>query len=104
MTLINIVVSILGVVATFAVWGSMYFLIRNDRVLSFSRKVIDLCHERNMRMIHQFAPNSLNSFELFYEKLPSYESMLYSFKPLKLESYFTEEEIKELTEKQTINQ
>ena len=99
MTLANMVLEILGIAAIFAVWLAIYFLTRNDRVFSFRSMVINLCHERNLRRIRQIDSNPTNSWQLFYDKLPSCESMLYSFKPLKLESYSTEEEIKELTEK-----
>jgi hypothetical protein len=97
MTLANIVVAILGIAAIFAVWAVVYISKRNNEVCDFRKKIIHLCHERNVRRIIQLVPNPANSWVLFYYNLPSYDSMLHSFKPLKLESYYTEEEINELT-------
>ena len=83
--------------ASIVILYGVYLLMRNDKVCEFRQKVIKLCHERNLVEIYNLSPNRINCWQLFYNKLPSYESMLHSFKPLKLETYFTEEEIRELT-------
>lgn len=72
---------------------SCYRLYRNDKVYKFRCEIIDLEFERHLEAIRQ---------GLFFKHLHlvdkhSYDDMLYSFKPLKLENWFTEEEIKYLT-------
>lgn len=70
-----------------------YRLYRNDKVYEFRYKILDLESERHSEAIRQ---------GLFFKRLNlidkhSYDDMLRSFKPLKLENWFTEEEIKYLT-------
>lgn len=96
MILANMVVVILGVVAMYFVLGVLYLWKRNNEVRDFKMNVSNLCYERAIRIIKQKKWDNLPDWYL-YDKLPSYDSMLWSFKPLKLESYYTEEEIKELT-------
>lgn len=60
-----------------------YLLIRNDKVLNLRINIIylELCNKITIGK---------------YSKRYSYSKMLFSFKPLKLKYWFTEEEIKEL--------
>lgn len=58
-----------------------YFLVRNDRVYAFRLYILDLNPNKRLACIE------------LHEKY-SYEQMLYSFKPLKLKYWFTEEELK----------
>lgn len=70
-----------------------YFGFRNEKVSDFRNKVLDYEFELLKKILSNYG--ELRDFE-FYNKLPSYEKMLYSFKKLKLETYFTLEEIKTL--------
>lgn len=72
---------------------SCYRLYRNNKVYKFRCEIIDLEFERHLEAIRQ---------GLFFKPLNlidkhSYDEMLRSFKPLKLENWFTEEEIEYLT-------
>lgn len=65
-------------------------LYRNNKVLDFRLKIINLEYQRSLEAIKQglyFKHKDL------YNKY-SYNKMLYSIKPLKLKYWFTEEEIK----------
>lgn len=68
-----------------------YVFVRNYYVGKFRCKVINLCHEHNLR--HLLSDDS--AFGWFYDKV-SYNKMLYSFKPLELEYWWTKEEIERL--------
>lgn len=71
-----------------------YALVRNYYVGKFRHKIINLCYEHNLRRID----DSLfydSAFGWFYDKV-SYNKMLYSFKPLVLEYWWTKEEIDRL--------
>ena len=59
----------------------LYFLVRNDRVCAFRLYILDLNPNKRLACIE------------LHEKY-IYEQMLYSFKPLRLECWFTEEELK----------
>lgn len=72
-----------------------YFLIKNNFVYSFRLYVLNLSYNLNVKKIKKGLYQKNHDY---YNKLPPYESMLFSFKRLKLESYFTQEEIKELLE------
>lgn len=67
---------------------NLYFIKRNNKVYDFRMRIIDLTHSGIML-----------DEELFYKRMylsdkHSYNKMLYSFKPLKLEYWYTPEEIK----------
>lgn len=66
---------------------SIYMLNRNDKVYAFRSKIID-----DVPLGHWWKAR-----EIFNKY--TYEDMLYSIKPLKLESWYTEDEIKILTGK-----
>lgn len=59
-----------------------YILWRNDKVFDFRLKII-----------YAFSPANWSEAKKLYEKY-SYNDMLFSLKSLKLEAWFTEEEIK----------
>ena len=71
---------------------SIYMLERNRKVCDFRNKVNNLAYKYNMRHLGE----NKDGWDLSYNKLPSYDDMLYSFKSLKLESYFDENTINEL--------
>lgn len=68
-----------------------YIFARNFQVGKFRSKIINLCYEHNLR--HILSNDS--AYVWFYDKV-SYNKMLYSFKPLKLEYWWTKEEIERL--------
>lgn len=67
---------IIGIIICF------YLLLRNGKVCDFRIKFIKFANLANYKEVIKL-----------HDKY-SYEEMLYSFKPLKLEAWFTEEEIK----------
>lgn len=73
---------------------SIYFFIRNNKVHKFRIYIVDLIHSRACVMIDDGASHR-DIFNL-WDMLDgiSYEEMLFSFKPLKMEYWFTEEELK----------
>ena len=80
---------------------SVYFLIRNDKVLYFRvnyvrnaydylYKTLHCCtNEEDLDKYHKLSDRVNNVIDRY-----SYNKMLFSFKPLKLEYWFTKEEIK----------
>lgn len=74
----------------FIIWG----LIRNEQVYRFRRKIIDLDYDYAMKQINKGIYHR-DRFS-YYDKLPSGHEMVFSTKPLKLTSYFTNEELTEL--------
>lgn len=75
---------------------SMYFLIRNNKVCKFRIYIADLVYSRACNMID----NGASHRDIFYlwDMINdiSYEKMLFSFKPLKMECWFTDDELKSL--------
>lgn len=72
-----------------------YFLIRNNKVLEFSYEIIELCHQYNLRRINEDVFEYESAYRWFLDKY-SYDQLLYSFMPLKLENWYTKEEIDKL--------
>lgn len=70
---------------------SLYLLHRNDSVYKFRRYIIERVFEAKIRAINK-GVFYLDEYDDIYDKY-SYDDMLYSFKPLKLEYWFTQEEI-----------
>lgn len=66
---------------------------RNIKVYDFRMKIIDMEHKRYDEAIRQGLHFKYRGLAKKY----SYDDMLNSFKPLKLENWFTEEEIHYLT-------
>ena len=84
---------IIGIAALASI-SAIYFLRRNDRTLAFRCSIIELCSNYNKR--HWKDDDfSLSIYDKYLDK-HHYTKMLYSFKKLNLETWFTEEEIKEL--------
>lgn len=73
-----------------------YFIIRNNKVRKFRLYIVDLIHSRACDMIDDGA--SLQDISYLWNMLDdiSYEEMLFSFKPLKMECWFTDDELKSL--------
>ncbi len=73
----------------------IYIRIRNNRVYAFRMSILDVIDSKARKIIVQ---NTIASEEIsqLFEILNavSYTKMLYSFKPLKVEYWFTEEELK----------
>ncbi len=100
------IVSIVSMVVLLAVF---YFLIRNEQVYRFNLMVIKKCYNYNINKLDEtYSKETLkeedfdelvknDAWKVFHDKLPSYGRMIFDFKILRLESYFTKEEIKELT-------
>jgi len=76
---------------------TLYIQNRNHKVFSFRMWVLDLSDEYESKMI---ASGNPFNFHAHYKKLPSDNRMLFSFKKLKLETFFTNKEIKELLDGQ----
>lgn len=71
-----------------------YFLWRNQKVWIFILEINRMCYEYNIR--HQIQPNTdADAWQWFMMKY-TYEGFLYSFKPLRLDVWYTPEEIKKI--------
>lgn len=82
---------------------SFYFLIRNDKVYEFRRKYSNAAFAYLQKVFNSCVTGQ--DFSNYYESRDkilniidkySYEQMLYSFKSLKLENWFVENEIQYL--------
>lgn len=71
-----------------------YMLARNFYVNKFRIKIIALCREHNLRRLEESLDYDC-AYDWFFDKY-SYSKMLFSFKPLKLKYWYTEEEIERL--------
>lgn len=94
---IFLILSCLGIGLLFL---STYMLRRNEEVKVFCFFLIDKAYEYEIRRLKEYVESGEecteeNAFDWFANK-HSYEDYLYSFKPLKLESWFTEDELKEI--------
>lgn len=74
---------------------SQYAFFRNNKVFDFRRRILDMCSRAAERDIQNEIRDWSRSYCLLNKH--SYKAMLYSFKPLKLEKWFTDDEIKILT-------
>ena len=74
--------------------GLTYILIRNHKVFKFRIYITDLICSKLCDMITD--GTSYKDASCLWNMLKdiSYDEMLYSFKPLKMECWFTEEELK----------
>lgn len=75
---------IFGLILLGLVFIPPYFLYRNEKVYNFRCKIVDLIF---------LGQNTLQKRKIYLQG-PSYDKMLYSIKPLKLESFYTDDEIK----------
>ena len=69
-------------------------VLRNNKTAEFFSKCNKLCYDWGIRHLDDEDFNINNdAYTWFWNKLPSYQGMIFNLKPFKLESYFTEEEI-----------
>lgn len=71
-----------------------YFSWRNNKTHVFLKQVNNMCHFWNNKHIND--PDYVSAYLWFYQKIPSYQRILYSFKAIKLESFVSDEEIKKI--------
>jgi hypothetical protein len=69
---------------------SVWYFMRNSQVFNFRTDINDMSYWYSVRH------DSVDGWDLFYDNMPSYEKMFWSFKPLKISSYFDEETIERL--------
>lgn len=90
-----VIIVILCLLMLFPFW-SFYMLRRNIKVRDFCLSLVDMAFNYEIRRLSEKGERTEKSaFDWFSNKY-SYERFLYSFKPLKLEAWFTEEELKEI--------
>ncbi len=81
---------------------SFYILWRNGRMHSFLHNINDLNYKYAVRRIneHDYSKGDFDAIKItdYNNIIPSYNRLLFSFKPLRLETYFTQDEINELLE------
>lgn len=68
---------------------------RGDEVLAFRKRLINMAYEYNVRRILEGNLNHNDAFDWFADKW-TVEDMLHSRRPLTLEEWYTEEEIREI--------
>lgn len=91
----NIIVIILAIFITLNVLLIIvcgYELWRNERVFQFRKELVNQSYEAAVHYIHAGQLDKSRLVDVLTEK-HSYDAMLFSFKPLKLRCWFTEEEI-----------
>lgn len=87
--------------------GFYFGIIRNTQVCSFLQAVSHVCYERQMEFISaSVIPADKDGFESWHKEMMeidrvvddiraiSYAEVLFSFKSLKIENWFTEEQVK----------
>ena len=81
------------IVCSIGVIISMYVLIRNNKVCKFRMYIADLIYSRACDMINDGV--SYQDISYLWNMLNdiSYDEMLFSFKPLKMECWFTDDEL-----------
>ena len=82
-------IPILGI--AFVLWHSE----RNEAVFRFRTELIDMASDAAIRILFDGGKEWHKPYDIVERY--SYDRMLYSLRPLKLEAWFTEEEIKILT-------
>lgn len=88
----NILLSFIILIAA----ANLYIIVRNEKVFVFRKYILDKAYDELLRILHE----NIDKYESMYEEWGkiydrhSYYKMVFSFKPLKLEHWFTEEEIK----------
>lgn len=74
-----------------------YFLKRNHDVFDFRSSLRRKCLEFDLQNIENGSYHEItNNCGLIIDSLPSYYKMVFSFKPLKIEKWLTEEQVKKL--------
>ncbi len=74
----------------------LYFDHRSDKVFEFLINLADECNEWNQRHAHD--KYYMTSFTWAYNTLPSYNKMVFSFKPIKKQSFLSQYIINKLYE------
>lgn len=96
MDIVLIILFILLCLCIVALFFSMYLAHRNGQVRDFCIHLVDMAYEYELRRIKETEPRKTeNAYNWFVHKY-SYDNFLYSLKPLKLENWYTEEELKEI--------
>lgn len=90
-----LVLIVMFLVALLSIILSIFILCRNDKVYTFRMGIIEMCHRYNMYHAIRGLEYT-DAYSRFLDKY-TYNRMTFSFRPLKLKYWFTEEEIKELT-------
>lgn len=88
----QIVVIVLFSLHAIALLVNQYLLYRNDKVGQFRMRLIDMAHTATQQGIRS-GEDDIEKVYRLCDKY-SYDDMLYSFAPLTLEAWYTEEEIK----------
>jgi hypothetical protein len=68
-----------------------FFFFRNEKVCRFRNDLNRRCYRWSMQHLDEDS-----AYNWLYDELPSYESMVFSFKPLDLEHWLTAEQIERL--------
>jgi len=91
MNIIAIVCMILGMIfGTFGLW----LMNKTYNVLYFREKINFACRDWNL--LHLNDDDYESAYDWCYNTLPTFNKMVYSFKPLKLKYWLTEDMIKKL--------
>lgn len=72
-----------------------YLVDRNNKVYAFSLYISDLAYLYNLRRIEEY-PKKYEDAHIWFADKWTYEQMLFSLKPLRLDNWFTEEELEEI--------
>ena len=81
-------------IAIIGFWGSIFILIRNHKVCKFRIYIANLIYFKGCDMINNGASHQdVSPLWDILENI-SYDKMLFSFKPLKMECWFTDNELK----------
>nr|DAJ81343.1 MAG TPA: Sporulation protein YhaL [Caudoviricetes sp.] len=92
----EIVLYILLFICIVGIIFSTYMAVRNFQVRSFRYILINMACDYEMRRLKEPGERTEeNAFNWFLNKY-SYEDMLFSCKPLRLEKWYTEEELTEI--------
>lgn len=83
---------IILIILVIALVIDIYLMLRNNEVLVFSRKLIHMAGNYHRRHLELDLQGKESAFNWFSNKYP-YWRLLFSFKPLKLEYWFTQEEL-----------
>lgn len=91
--MIDIVLTLLVVLALLVQAANYYFhFYRNDKVRDFQIAMLGIISDTAKKRILMDCDDCFAPYDLFNKY--SYDDMVYSFKPLTLEAWYTEEEIK----------
>ena len=100
----EILLLVFAVVATVGLVICFYFGTRNEEVYEFRMAVIDKVFDKITKKLWSYGSDAeltahYNEYREYKDKLKqikqkhTYDEMLYSFKPLKMEKWFTPEEL-----------